>query len=400
MFAKLALAAASTFFIAAGCYAAESDAQRPIAAAIESAILPVMQQHNIPGFAVAVTLDGKRHYFNYGVASRHTRQAVTRDTLFEVGSISKTFTATLAAYAQESGAISMNAYASQYLPSLRGSSFDNISLLDLGTYASGGLPLQFPDGVSDSEKMIGYFKNWKPTFAAGTRRLYSNPSIGLFGYLAAKGMGVPFVDLMETRIFPKLGLTRTFINVPDDQMQHYAHGYTKEDKPIRVRAGLLDAEAYGVKSSATDMIHFVEVNMKGVGLETRMQRAISATHAGYFTVGTMTQGLGWEMYAYPIALKNLQEGNSSQMLYEANAVTRLNPPRPLQANVLINKTGSTNGFGAYVAFVPCRRIGVVLLANKNYPITARVKAAFEILKALDGQLGEESAAGASSGSKH
>lgn len=53
--------------------------------------------------------------------------------------------------------------------------------------------------------------------------------------------------------------------------------------------------------------------------------------------------------------------------------------------MLINKTGSTNGFGAYVVFVPARQIGVVMLANRNLPIPERVRAAYQILKALDAQ---------------
>ncbi|TAF83471.1 MAG: class C beta-lactamase, partial [Sphingobacteriales bacterium] len=50
--------------------------------------------------------------------------------------------------------------------------------------------------------------------------------------------------------------------------------------------------------------------------------------------------------------------------------------------VIINKTGSTNGFGAYVAFIPTERIGIVMLANKNYPIESRVRAGHQVLTQL------------------
>jgi beta-lactamase class C len=165
-------------------------------------------------------------------------------------------------------------------------------------------------------------------------------------------------------------------------MGHYAYGYTKDDRPIRARPGVLDAEAYGVKTTAADMIRFVEANIDGAGLDEPLRRAIAATHAGYDKVGDMTQGLGWEMYDYPVPLDRLLAGNSAKMIFEAHPVTRLAPPAPPRQDVLINKTGSTNGFGAYAAFVPKMRTGVIILANRDYPIADRVTAAYTILASL------------------
>jgi beta-lactamase class C len=349
---------------------------------VDAAIRPVMARNRVPGMAVAVTARGERSLFHYGVAVKASGQKVTQDTLFEIGSLSKTFTATLAGLAQARGALALADPASKYLPALAGSSFDAISLRDLATYTAGGLPLQFPDDVTDDAEMIAYFKGWRPAYPPGTRRLYSNPSIGLFGYLAARSLGEPFGDLMARTLFPALGVRRTYIRVPRDQMAHYAYGYAQDDKPIRVNPGVFDAEAYGVKTTAADMIRFVEANIDGAGLDDALRRAITATHTGYDRVGDMTQGLGWEMYADPTPLDRLLAGNSSDMALQAHAVTRLTPPAPPRPDMLLNKTGSTNGFGAYAAFVPQARLGVVILANRNYPIADRVTAAHAILAAL------------------
>jgi len=370
---------ALALFMAAGQCLAAAD----LRTVVDASVKPLMQQQSIPGLVVGIVKDGKTQYFNYGVASKDAQQAVSENTLFEVGSVSKTFTATLAGYAVATGKLSLTAPASDYLPALRGGRFDHISVLNLGTYTAGGLPLQFPAEADNNQRMISYFQHWKPDFAPGTHRLYSNPSLGLFGYLAAQSLKQPFDALMERTLLPKLGLKHTFVNVPASQMNLYAQGYGKDGKPVRVGPGAMDSEAYGIKTSAADLLHYVSVNMNPAGLEKPLQQAIATTHTGYYSVNGMTQGLGWELYPYPITLAALVEGNSSQMALEPHTVDWLTPPQAPHADTLVNKTGSTNGFGAYVAYVPSKGMGVVILANKNYPNGERVKVAHAILSALD-----------------
>ncbi|MDQ7729325.1 class C beta-lactamase [Halomonas sp. SpR8] len=362
-----------------------------IEALVNDTIAPLMAEHRIPGMAVALSINGQQHYFNYGEADQEAGAPVTEETLFELGSVSKIFTAALTGYAQSSGALSLSDPASQYLPALEGSAFDDITLLELGTYTAGELPLQFPDAVQSEAQMLDYYRQWQPESAPGSHRLYSNPSIGLMGYLTAQRLGKPFETLMEEVVFAPLGLEHSYYQVPEAQQAHYAYGYSKEDKPIRVNPGMLDAQAYGLKSTAADVLTFVEAHMNGAGLEVGdegskldepLSQALAATRTGYFGIGNMTQGLGWESYAYPVALEQLLEGNSLEMILEPNPVNRLTQPLAPREEALYNKTGSTNGFGGYVAFVPSEQTGIVLLANRNYPNQARIEAAHHILSEL------------------
>ena len=350
---------------------------------VDETIRPVMAEYDIPGMAVAISHNGQAHYFNYGVARLDDQQPVSSDTLFEIGSLSKPLTATLAALAQTTGKLTLNDRAGQHWPELQGSTLEQASLLNLGTYTAGGLPLQFPDSVTDPASLLAYYRQWQPEHSPGTYRRYSNPSIGLLGFLAARSMGQPFPSLMQGTLFPALGMPHSYIQVPDQQMPHYAYGYSKENQPLRVTPGMLDAEAYGVKTNARDMLRFIQANLNPAGLSIELQRAIAITQTGYYRIGEMTQGLGWERYPYPISLERLQAGNSPAMVLEAQPAKRLLPPEFAPGDSLFNKTGSTGGFGAYALFVPSQQLGLVLLANKNYPNAARIEAAYALLRALD-----------------
>jgi beta-lactamase class C len=348
--------------------------------AVDRAILPLMKEHDVPGMAVGVTAGGKQHFFYFGVASKETGAAVNADTLFEIGSISKMFTATLAGFAQAQGKLSLSDHPGRYMPALRGSALDRATVINLSTYTA-GLPLHLPNAIKTIPEAEAFMNNLKIKAAPGAIRIYSNPSAGLVGHIAALAMNGDFTGLMETQLLPKLGVSRCFIRIPPSRAQDYAQGY-KGNTPRRMGQAVFDAEAYGLKCNAAGLLRFVEDNIRPGSLEPALRRAVEATQVGYFRVGGMVQGFGWEQYPWPVPLKQLLAGNASDMIFKPNAATKLDPPRAPSGPTLFNKTGGTAGFSAYAAFVPAKEIGIVILANKIIPTPARVTAAHAILDAL------------------
>ena len=363
-----------------------------------SKVRALMALHRIPGMAVGVIAKGKSMVFNYGLAVVQIKQPVTNDTLFEIGSVSKTFTATLVAQAQVNGVLSLSDTVGQHLPLLQGSPFGKLSLLSLGTHTPGGLPLQVPEQVRNMDELMWYLKGWQPTAAAGSIRSYGNLGIGILGLIVAKTAGQDFSELIQQQLLAPLEMKHSFIHVPAALLPNYAMGQTRAGAPIRMASGVLASEAYGMRTTAGDLLRFVQANMGLLPLEDKLQRAINATHTGYYQVAgkladtvsdnasvkanPMTQDLIWEQYDYPVTLEALLHGNSAEMIFEAVPVTQITLPQQTQRDVWINKTGSTNGFAAYVAFIPSKRMGIVILTNKNFPIGDRVRLAYEILTAL------------------
>ncbi len=353
--------------------------------AISAAVLPVMEKNQIPGMAVALVQGDRTYVFNYGVSDVEKQTPVTDETIFEIGSISKTFTATLATHAEATGKLKLTDTAAKYLPELVGTDFGNLQLFHLGTHTVGGIPLQVPDEVQNREQLLEYFRTWTPAYKTGTMRTYANPSIGALGWITAKSMGQDFGIAMTQTIFQPLGLTNTYLSVPTQKMSNYAWGYNKDKKPVRVNPSMLDSEAYGIKTTASDLSTFVKANMGILPLDSTLKAAFNNTRKSYFSVGKMTQDLIWEEYAMPVDLPTLQEGNAPKLILNPTPVSTQELSAKPRSNVWVNKTGATNGFGAYVAFVPEKQFGVVLLANKNYPNAERVEIAYKIYSKLNGK---------------
>lgn len=136
------LLACATFALAPIASGAELDDAK-LKQIVDDAVKPVIAQYAVPGLEVAVTVNGTRHFFDYGLASKAEQTPVTRDTLFELGSISKTFTATLAAQAVEEERLSLNDPVTKFMPELKGSALDRVKVLDLATHTAGGFRCRF-----------------------------------------------------------------------------------------------------------------------------------------------------------------------------------------------------------------------------------------------------------------
>ena len=275
--------------------------------------------------------------------------------------------------------------ASQHWPALQGSRFDGISLLDLATYTAGGLPLQFPDSVQKDQAQIrDYYRQWQPTYAPGSQRLYSNPSIGLFGYLAARSLGQPFERLMEQQVFPALGLEQTHLDVPEAALAQYAGlarttaWATGRSRPAGCRR-LQGEDQRGRPAALRRCQPASGAPGQALGAGARCH------HRGYYKVGDMTRGLGWEAYDWPISLKRLQAGNldadgaATAQDRGAARATGAGGPAPAEQDRFHQRLRRLRGVR------PGPRPGTGDPANRNYPNAERVKIAYAILSGLEQQ---------------
>lgn len=367
------------FIFNTSIYAGNPSKEQEIKKLVDQNFKPLLEKYDVPGMAVGVIQNNKKYEMYYGLQSVQDKKAVNSSTIFELGSVSKLFTATAGGYAKNKGKISFDDTPGKYWKELKNTPIDQVNLLQLATYTSGNLALQFPDEVQTDQQVLTFFKDWKPKNPIGEYRQYSNPSIGLFGKVVALSMNKPFDQVLEKTIFPDLGLKHSYVNVPKTQMQNYAFGYNQENQPIRVNPGPLDAPAYGVKSTLPDMLSFINANINPQKYPADIQRAINETHQGFYQVGTMYQALGWEEFSYPAPLQTLLDSNSEQIVMKPNKVTAISKEPSIK---MFHKTGSTNGFGTYVVFIPKENIGLVMLTNKRIPNEERIKAAYAVLNAI------------------
>src|SRR5699024_5182043 len=103
---------------------------------VKQNIEPLMSSQEVPGMAVAIIYQGTPYYFTFGMADIENQKPITTETIFEIGSVSKTFTGVLDGDSIARGKIQLDASVPSLWKALNGHQWNNISLLNLATYTA------------------------------------------------------------------------------------------------------------------------------------------------------------------------------------------------------------------------------------------------------------------------
>jgi D-alanyl-D-alanine-carboxypeptidase/D-alanyl-D-alanine-endopeptidase len=298
------------------------------------------------GTVVGVRLGHESWTFAHGRIAPGRAEAPRADTIFEIGSITKVFTALVLADMVEEGVVGLHDPVQRYLPDgvtlpVRGRP---LTLADLATQTS-GLP-RLPRGLirmslRDRKNPYARFGVRHLERAIRTARLrsdpgkklhYSNFGFGLLGHVLGLRAGLDFERLVRERVCDAAGLVDTRISVPAHDLPRFADGHDRRGRPVPHWQLPALAGAGALRSTVADLLRFLDLQLEPP--PTRLGRPARATQEPRVRRGRMWQGLGW--VSLPL------RGRPHRMLWH---------------------NGGTGGFRSFVGFVPETRTGVVVLSN-------------------------------------
>ncbi|MEL7719389.1 serine hydrolase domain-containing protein [Citromicrobium bathyomarinum] len=264
--------------------------------------------------------------------------AVTEDTPFLLGSISKSFTALAVMQLVEAGKVDLDAPIARYLPEFVGKPAGAITVRQLLGHTSGYSTLQgnsTPDDSGTGAATIAHRAAWyadqSPAYAPGARWAYSNANYLILGRLIEVVGGIPYPDYITTKIFEPLGMEHSFVSGSGER-RAMARGHTPwfgSMRPVAAQgATLASAPQGGIVSTAGDTARYLRMMMNGrddilsAAGKARMLQPASEATPGY--------GLGWMLDG--------AEGSAYH-------------------------TGTSPGFDTIAAMIPAKRRAVVVLTN-------------------------------------
>lgn len=296
-----------------------------------------------PSIAVGIIDANGTQFFNFGKTS-DDGTSVNEHTIYEIGSISKVFTAILLAQQVLENKVQLDDPINQYLPAevevpVMGA--DEITLGNLSDHTS-GLP-RMPENFAPAnpnnpyadysvDQMYEFVSTYKPTREVGAAYEYSNLAQGLLGHILSLNIGISYEELMINTIAVPLDMEETKITLDQNMKDHLAVGHSGgtevENWDIPTLAG-----AGAIRSSTDDMLKFLSANLGYT--ETPLQPAMEMTHkARHDKAGSMKVGLGW----------HIKEGAEGDVIWH---------------------NGGTGGYRTFAGFVKETGKGVVVLTNST-----------------------------------
>jgi CubicO group peptidase (beta-lactamase class C family) len=269
-------------------------------------------------------------------------KAPDADTVFEIGSITKTFTATLLALEVQSGKLKLDESAATLLPDFKipARGGKPITLLDLAEQHS-GLP-RMPDNFKPADPRNPYadygtakLKEFLSGYALprdpGASYEYSNLGFGLLGYALARNEHADYSNLVESKILRPLGMKMSATTFTPAMRAHLAPGHSEDGKPTANWDFDAVAGAGAIRSTSTDMLRYLKANMEVSS--TSLTRAMKFAQLPRRGVGEKDRiGLAW------MTLVGSKEG-------------------------VIWHNGATGGYRSFIGFRADGRRGVVVLTN-------------------------------------
>ncbi len=269
-------------------------------------------------------------------------KAPDADTVFEIGSITKTFTATLLAEAVQSGALKLDMAVATLLPDFKIPSRNGkqITLLDIAEQHSGlpRMPTNFkpadranPYADYAAQQLKAFLAGYTLTRAPGESYEYSNLAFGLLGFALAQHAHTSYSELLQEKILHPLGMKMSGTAFTDAMRAHLAPGHDEDGKPTKNWDFDALAGCGAIRSNVSDMFRYLMPNM-GVH-KTALTAAMKFAQQPRRDIGKdMRIGLAW--------------------------MTRASP----HGNVVWHN-GGTGGYRSFLGFSADGRRGVVILTN-------------------------------------
>jgi serine-type D-Ala-D-Ala carboxypeptidase/endopeptidase len=311
---------------------------------IASAIRSRVDAKKSTGMVVAtIDPDGSTSMAAYGSPGPGA-MPLDADSVFEIGSITKVFTAALLVDMVDRGEVKIDDPVAKYLPAgvrMPERNGKRITLLDLTTQSS-GLP-RMPDNFKPrdvtnpyadytAEQMFEFLGRYQLTRDIGAEYEYSNLGVGLLGQALARRAGQTYEALLQERILKPLGMEHSGIALTPWMRTHLAKGHDAQgqvapnwDIPAFAGAGAL-------RSTMNDLLHFARANLDASG--GRLPRLMQQTHGVRRSAGRadMSIGMGWHI-------------------------------RRLNDRDVVWHNGGTGGYRTWMGFDKSRKVAAIVLTN-------------------------------------